>query len=143
MVELVIGPKGSGKTKYMTEAICAAAQKSAGNVVYITKDIESGWDIPHDVRVIDLAEFPQIDTYGELYAFVCGLLSGNYDITNVFIDGLYALCGKQEEELSIFLALISELSDAHHAAFTAALSAKKDEVPEAIYQMVSDVHVCE
>ena len=133
MVELVIGPKGSGKTKYMTEAICAAAQKSAGNVVYITEGLESGWDIPHDVRVIDLAEFPQIDTYGELYAFVCGLLSGNYDITNVFIDGLYALCGKQEEELS----------DAHHAAFTAALSAKKDEVPEAIYQMVSDVHVCE
>ena len=142
MIHLIVGPKGSGKTKCITDRMQAAAPRADGNMVYINKGREDSWTIPAAIRLVDLNEFPAIRTYGELYALICGLLSGNYDITDVYVDSAYAICDHQPAELYIFLAMIQELCGTHHAEFTFTLSAKPDELPDEIFQMAEDVQFC-
>ena len=141
MIHLIVGPEGSGKTKCITDRMQAAA-RADGNMVYITRGREDSWTIPAAIRLVDLTEFPTIRTYGEVYALICGLLSGNYDITDIYVDSVYSLCDHQPAELLIFLGMVQELSGARHADFTFTLSANPDELPNELFQLAADVQVC-
>lgn len=85
MVKVIMGLKGSGKTKELVELIRKADQEAHGNVVCIEKDKNLTYDIPYTVRLIHAGEY-SINTNALLRGFVSGLHAGNYDITHVFID---------------------------------------------------------
>ena len=87
MVKLIMGLKGSGKTKTLVDLIRKAADEAHGNVVCIEKDKNLTYDIPYTVRLIHASEY-SINSATLLRGFISGLHAGNYDITHVFIDNL-------------------------------------------------------
>ena len=87
MVKLIMGLKGSGKTKTLVDLIRKAADEAHGNVVCIEKDKNLTYDIPYTVRLIHASEYG-INSATLLRGFISGLHAGNYDITHVFIDNL-------------------------------------------------------
>lgn len=143
MLHLIIGPHGSGKSRQMTARIQHAATVSNGNVVCITHRTSLRQHIPHTVRLIALSEFGELCTFHEVYAFVCGLLSGNYDISDVFLDAENAVPDATPAELTLFLALLSELAGTREVTITVALSAQRADVPDELCQMAADVYFCE
>ncbi|MBP8855414.1 MAG: hypothetical protein KBG54_02790 [Oscillospiraceae bacterium] len=94
MIKLIVGGKGSGKTKAMIDMINSAAKTTPGNIVCIEKSMKLTYDIDHAARLIDVDEY-KINGYAMLYGFVAGILAGNYDIVEVYIDGVLKI-GNQD-----------------------------------------------
>ena len=87
MIRLIVGTKGSGKTKAMIDMINESVRTSKGSVVVVEKGMKLTYDISSSARLIDLEEY-KINGGEMLYGFVAGLLASNYDITDVYIDGI-------------------------------------------------------
>ena len=87
MVRLIMGVKGSGKTKQLIELINNAAKDEPGNVVCIEPSRDMMYDIHYHIRLIDAKEY-KLNNYDSLRGFISGLYAGNYDISHVFIDNL-------------------------------------------------------
>lgn len=103
MVKLMMGLKGTGKTKTLIEKVNEAVTSEHGNVLCIEKGNKLRYDIDHKVRLISTDEFGLID-YDMFYGFLCGLIAGNYDITAIFIDSVTKICRSEDmQELENFL----------------------------------------
>ena len=90
MVKIIMGLKGSGKTKKLVELVREAVNVGDGDVVCIEKDRKLTYDIPYQARLIDAGAYA-IGTYEFLKGFISGIHAGNYDITHVFVDNFYKL----------------------------------------------------
>lgn len=103
MIKLIVGLKGTGKTKTLIAETNAAMAADHGCVVCIEKGRKLIYDISHKVRLISSEEY-DINTYDRFYGFLCGLMSANYDITDIFVDSITKICGDDMEALEKFLA---------------------------------------
>ena len=92
MVKLILGKKGSGKTKHLLELCAAATAASGGNVVFIEKDDTLTYDLSHKTRLVSAAEYAVAD-FDALYGFIAGMSAGNYDITDIFVDSTLKIGG--------------------------------------------------
>lgn len=124
MVKLIVGGAGSGKTKTIIELVNAAVQEEKGSVVCITKGEKLTFDISHDARLVDLSDYA-VKGYDGLLGFLCGIHAGNYDITQIFIDGLYKAVGG-DEGAEQFLAELDKFAETHSVKFTISLSQKSE-----------------
>mgnify|MGYP000112782794 CR=1 FL=1 len=136
MVKLIIGGTGSGKTKELIDQVNAAVKEEKGSVVCISRGNKLTFDISHDARLIDAADYPVSDIAG-LLGFVGGLHAGNYDITRVFIDGLYKIIGgKDAAKAEVlfrseeFLVALDAFSSKHSVNFTVSLSEEPESATE-------------
>lgn len=109
MIKLITGTKGTGKTKTMIEMINKSAETTPGNVVCIEKSMKLTYDVSHKVRLIDVDEYA-IDGYEMLYGFVAGVLAGNYDIVEVYVDGILKIGGGDLAGLETLLKKLDCLS---------------------------------
>ena len=122
MVKLIIGGTGCGKTKELIDQVNTAVQEEKGSVVCISRGNKLTFDISHDARLIDATDYP-IKDYASLLGFLCGIHAGNYDITRVFIDGLYKITGiKDVAKAEEFLNMLDQFSSKHSVNFTVSLS---------------------
>lgn len=87
MIRLVTGDTGEGKTKELINMANAALKTTKGHIVYIDLDSSHMYDLRHEIRYINIADFP-IDTYQEFFGFMCGILSEDNDISEIYADGL-------------------------------------------------------
>lgn len=136
MVELLIGKKGTGKTKALIENVNNASTVAKGNVVFISKDsARSMYDIKSKVRMVDTKEF-SIATYSEFLGFICGIISRDFDITNIFIDGIFKIVGSDDlDGFEEFLNKLQEVSAKFHIDFNISVSIDKDAAPEYIKKL--------
>ena len=122
MVKVIMGAKGAGKTKHLIEAINKAVETETGSIVCIEKKDNLRFDISHRVRLIEANEY-NVDSVDFLKAFICGLHAGNFDITHVFIDGLYKIIGTTElAEAEKFLDWCDAFGNLNSMDFTVTLS---------------------
>ena len=124
MVRLIMGEKGTGKTKKLIELINASAAEENGNVVCIEAKSTMTFDIHYHVRLISADEY-QITTYEGLRGFVSGLYAGNYDITHVFIDSLTKIVPSEATSLEVenFLDWLNNFGEDNNIKFTVTISA--------------------
>lgn len=105
MVRIIIGLKGSGKTKHLIELANKAVETSPGNVVCIEKGNKLMFDVRHQVRLVDTDVFG-IENADQLFGMVCGIISANYDIKDIFIDSSLKICKDNKDD---FVKLIEAL----------------------------------
>ena len=139
MVQLIVGSKGSGKTKKFIAQVSEAANVSKGNVVCIEKGSSLRFDLRHHIRLINIDEY-RITGPEAYYGFVAGLLAGNYDITEIFGDATFRiLCGKDSKDfelIAIFVEKLSALTKNTDLKIVLTLSCEPSELPERIRQYV-------
>ena len=102
MIKLIVGTKGSGKTKAMIDQINDAVKTSKGNVVVVEKGMKLTYDISSAARLIDLDEY-KISGGEMLYGFIAGLMASNYDITDLYIDGILKVLDHDINRLGVVL----------------------------------------
>lgn len=135
MVKIIIGKKGSGKTKNLMDAVNAAAESSNGNVVCIEKGDTLKFSVNYKVKLID-TEVYDISGYEAYYGMICGICAGNYDVTNVFGDATLRIGSRNYDELSDFLFKVNNLSKESNVDFLFTVSADKEELPEKVLNYV-------
>lgn len=131
MIKLIIGKKGSGKTKKLVDMVNSTADASLGNVVCIEKGDTLTYSVTHKARLID-AESYGISGYGEYFGMVAGIKAGNHDVTHIFGDATLRIGERDFDALTAFLKRISEISDVE---FIFTISADKEELPKKIFDL--------
>ncbi|MEE1282388.1 MAG: hypothetical protein UHK60_09095 [Acutalibacteraceae bacterium] len=129
MVTLLIGRKGSGKTKKLIAKANEAVTNSTGNVVVIEKGAKLTYDVTHKARLIDTDQY-QIAGYDVLFGFISGICAGNYDVTDIFVDSTFKICSDDKNALKTFVSKLKTLSDNAETNITLLISADKEELPE-------------
>ena len=131
MITLILGKKGSGKTKRLIDMCNSAVAASNGNVVFIEKDSSLTYDISHKARLA-VAEEYAVKGYEALYGFIAGMCAGNYDITDIFVDSTLKIGGGELEELADFIEKLGGLSKKADTNVVLSVSADKADIPERI-----------
>ena len=123
MVRLIMGVKGSGKTKQLIELINTAAKDEPGNVVCIEANRNMTYDIHYHIRLIDAQEY-KLKSFDLFRGFISGLYAGNYDISHVFIDNLLKTVGQSSiQETEEFLNWLDVFGERNNIKFTVTISA--------------------
>ena len=112
MLKLMIGVKGTGKTKTLIENVNAAAAASHGDVVCIEKGTGLRFDITSKVRLINTEEYLVRDA-DALYGFIAGILASNYDVTDLFVDNTLKICNGDVAAFETLLCEVDELLKNH------------------------------
>ena len=129
MVNLITGPKGSGKTQKIVALANEKVKSSDGNIVLIKKSHRHTDSVDFSVRAICMEDFSSIATPDELIGFLYGMVAGNHDIECVFIDSLLKLAGISMDTLPAFLEKLSMISTEHKIEFYVSVAAEKAEIP--------------
>lgn len=128
MVNLLTGPKGSGKTQQMIELANAQVKERNGNVVFIKKTHRDTASVSFDVRTICMDDYPAISNTDGYVGFLYGMYSSNSDIQCVLIDGLLKHADISTENVPEFVERLKKLSEDCGIDFYVSLSAHKDEL---------------
>ena len=132
MIRVIMGKKGSGKTKQMIDMINNAVQTEHGNVVCIEKGNKLTFDIHYQIRLVEASQY-DIANYTALKGFVSGMYAGNYDITHIFIDSLTKILGVEcNFETEKFLEWLENFSRKNGIKFTITISDDASLVSEEI-----------
>ena len=134
MITLILGKKGSGKTKKLMDLCKAAVEQSKGNVVFIEKDNTLTYDLSHKARLV-AAEDYSIKCFGCLYGFVAGMCAGNYAITDIFVDSTLKIGGDDLDELANFVEKLAKLE----ANITLSVSAAKEDIPARVADLAQEI----
>ncbi len=123
MVKVIMGLKGSGKTKQLIELVTKALENEHGDVVCMEKGPVLTYDIPYQARLIQTSDY-HFGTFEFFKGFLSGLHAGNYDITDVFIDSLYKMVDSHETaEVEAFLDWLQAFGEKENVNFTVTISA--------------------
>ena len=131
MIKIIIGKKGSGKTKKLVDLVNSAANESLGNVVCIEKGDTLTYSVTHKARLIDTDSY-KIAGYGEYYGMLAGIKAGNNDITHIFGDATLRIGSRDYDELVVFFERLGAIDDVE---FLFTISADKDELPKKLFDI--------
>lgn len=132
MVKLILGLKGSGKTKRLVELVREAVAMENGDVVCIEKEKKLTYDIPYQARLVEAGAY-DVESYEAIKGFVCGLHSGNYDITHVFVDNFLKIVGNKDvKAFGEFLTWLEGFSVKENVEFVISASIDPAEVDDSI-----------
>ena len=131
MIHVIMGLKGSGKTKKLIDAVHAAVAEAHGDVVCIEYGKKLTYDISYKVRLVDSKEYG-ISNPDMLKGFLSGLHAGNFDITHVFIDNLYKTIGQDKAAAEAFMLWCAKFAADNNMEITITVSEDPAEASETI-----------
>ena len=134
MITLILGHKGSGKTKKLMALCNAAVEQSKGNVVFIEKDNTLTYDLSHKARLV-AAEDYAIKGFDALYGYIAGMCAGNYDITDIFVDSTLKIGGDDLEKMADMVEKLAKLE----ANITLSVSADKADIPARLAELAQEI----
>ena len=131
MIKIIFGKKGSGKTKRILDMANDSAKASKGNVLFVDDDRKYTLSLKPQVRFIDASEY---DICGEapFYGFLAGILAGNYDISELYIDAFLKLVNLEASEVAPFFAKLEKLVSHANCDVIISFSEDAENMPEAI-----------
>jgi len=138
MISLIIGNKGSGKTKRLIEMVNKAVAESKGNVVCVEKGPKLTYDISHKARLIDTEAY-SISGFENFYGFLSGICAGNHDITDILVDATLKIGGRDYDKLVDFMTALSKLAENTSVHFLFTVSADEADLPARLFQVAQKI----
>ena len=129
MVNLITGPKGSGKKQQIIELANEKVKTSNGNVVLIKKSHRDTYSVDFNVRAICMDDYKDIETLEEFVGFLYGMVAGNHDIDTIFIDGALKQADITLNSLPDFLQKLDKIATTNNIEFFVSVSASKEDIP--------------
>lgn len=131
MVKILAGKEGSGKTKQLISMANDQLKKTTGNIVYLDSDKRHIYDLKHEIRFLNMEEFP-IERPEEFVGFLCGIISNDYDIETIYVDGLYNMVDMSEIDAVSCVEKLEDIAKKFDIEFRIGMNYNGDEVPSDI-----------
>ncbi|MGI6730926.1 MAG: hypothetical protein ACOX5F_03385 [Anaerovoracaceae bacterium] len=132
MVKLLVGHKGSGKTKQMINLANEWIEKADGSIVFINKNHRLMYDLKHKIRVVCMEEFEHITNSDEYIGFIYGIISSDHDIEVIFIDSILKHADINIEDLPAFLTRLKNIGNLFEIEFIVSISADPEEIGDSV-----------
>lgn len=129
MIQLIIGEKGKGKTKVLLDKANSEIKNVNGNIVYLDKSAQHMYELNNKVRLIDVTGFP-ITNSDEFLGFVCGIISQDHDLEQMYLDSFLKIAHLEETNVSAALEKLAKISEQFSVNFIISISLTKDQLPE-------------
>ena len=128
MVKLLVGHKGSGKTKQMIDLANGLVENSKGSVIFINKNQRLMYDLKYRIRVICMEDFEHVTNSDEYIGFLYGIISSDHDIETIFIDSILKHADFKMSDLPEFIDRLKDISKNYGMDFVVSVSAEKEEM---------------
>lgn len=137
MVQVILGKKGSGKTKRLIDMANESLKTEGGYVVFMDDDNRYMYDLKHEIRFVDCSEYCKREERSAdmFYGLVAGMISVNFDITLIFVDAFKKLVNADFSELESLFTHLNALSEARNVKIVLSVSADESELPEFITRL--------
>ena len=129
MIKVFYGEKGMGKSKMMVEMANEHVDRKLGDVVFIDDSNDLMYNLKYQIRFTNVLEYP-ISTIDQFFTFICGIVSQNYDIEGIFIDGLTYIVKEDVHAMQPFFKNLAGLSEKYNIHFVLSINGKADSAPE-------------
>ncbi len=130
MIQLIVGEKGKGKTKHLLEKVNASAKTSNGNIVYLDKNSKHMYELNNKIRLINASEYP-ISSEDEFVGFVCGIVSQDHDLEQVYFDSFMDVAYiKDRTKVEDIVKKLDKISEQFKVDFIISVSLDASELSE-------------
>ena len=129
MVEIICGEKGKGKTKHLLDKANTAIKDAQGNVVYLDKSQKHMYELSNKVRLINVSDY-LISNCDEFLGFLCGILSQDHDLEEMYLDSFLTIAVMKDEEITHVITKLEEISNKFHVNFVLSISRNERDLPE-------------
>lgn len=128
MVKLLVGHKGSGKTKQMIDMANERVEAKKGNIIFINKNHRYTYELNHELRVISTEDYDDLTNIDEYIGFIFGIISSDYDIETIFVDGILKHDDVALGDMPEFIGRLKGISTKYDIEIVVSLSAEKEEL---------------
>ncbi|MCI5614479.1 MAG: twitching motility protein PilT [Agathobacter sp.] len=130
MIEIICGEKGKGKTKELLAKVNASVETANGNVVYLDKSQKHMYELSNKVRLINVADYP-IGNCDEFMGFICGIISQDNDLEDMYLDSFLTIAGlSSEEDICKAIEKLDVISEKYKIKFVLSVSKNLEALPE-------------
>jgi len=135
MISLIVGNKGKGKTKYLLDMVNEKVKSTSGNIVYLDKSTKNIHELSNKVRLINVLDYP-IENCDEFIGFICGIISQDYDLEQMYLDSFLKIAHIQGEEIENAIEKLSKISEKYNVSFTISVSDDADNLPDPLRPLI-------
>lgn len=138
MVELIVGAKGKGKTKFLLEKAAEAVKTASGNIVYIDKNAQHMYELNNKIRLIDASRYP-LKSGDEFLGFVLGIISQDHDLEKVFLDSFLknAFLAENADKIAHYVNELNGISKQFNVDFVLSISADEKDLDPSLKELIS------
>ena len=130
MVEIIAGEKGKGKTKYLLDKVNESVKSASGNIVYLDKSQKHMYELNNKVRLINVTDYP-ITNCDEFLGFICGVISQDNDLEEMFLDSFLTIANiDSEEAIAKAIEKLDVISEKYKVKFVLSVSKNLNQLPE-------------
>lgn len=138
MIKLIIGNKGSGKTKRLINLINEAVESSNGTVVCIEKSPLLTYEVTHKARLIETERFG-VEGCDAFYGMVCGIVAQDHDITEIFVDATFKIVGRDYDAFAALINKLSKVSAENDVDIVFTVSEDESKLPAALFESAQKI----
>lgn len=131
MVQLIVGNKGKGKTKFLLEKVNNDVKEAVGSVVYLDKSPKHMYELNNKVRLIDVSDYMIENTDGFL-GFVSGIISQDHDLQQMYFDSFLKIAKAEAKDMALVVEKLDKISSKFGVDFVVSVSADEEDLPEAV-----------
>ncbi len=129
MIEIIAGEKGKGKTKVLLDKVNEAVKTVGGSIVYLDKSQKHMYELDNKVRLVNVADFP-ISNCDEFLGFICGIVSSDHDLHEMYLDSFLTISGMKDEEFTHAIEKLDVISEKYKFKFILSISMDASKLPE-------------
>ncbi len=129
MVQIIAGEKGKGKTKHLLEKVNESVKSATGSIVYLDKSQKHMYELSNKVRLINVSDY-LISNCDEFLGFLCGILSQDHDLEEMYLDSFLTIAKLDDEEITRAITKLEEISGKFHVNFVLSISKNDKDLPE-------------
>ncbi len=136
MVELIVGKEGKGKTKQLLEKVNSEIKTASGNIVFLDRNDKHMFELNNKVRLVNVAEY-EFTNSSEFLGFVCGILSQDHDIEQMYIDAVLKVAKTDKSELTAVVKRLATIGEKFNVKFTASVTLDASELDDEIREYIT------
>ena len=131
MVQLIVGEKGKGKTKFLLDKVNNEVKDAHGSIVYLDKSPKHMYELNNKIRLIVVPDY-MIDSSDAFLGFVSGIISQDHDLEQMYFDSFLKIAALEGKDISAVIEKLDKMSDFFQVDFILSVSMDESELPEAV-----------
>ena len=135
MVEIIAGKKGKGKTKYLLDKVNTSVESASGNIVYLDKSTKHMYELNNKIRLIDVSSY-LITSPEEFLGFVCGIVSQDHDLQQMYFDSFLKIACAEEAEIEPIIKKLDAIGEKFGIDFVLSVSRDEAELPASLKEKI-------